>query len=334
MGETHPDPLDWTSWHDRLHRRLRLQPQQLPQGSSLLLAVSGGQDSMALLALLQDLAPLHGWDLRLWHGDHRWHDGSSQIAAELSNWCQQRQLPLQVEQAAPGQVPSEAKARRWRYERLEQRAREASADVVTGHTASDRAETMLLQLARGSDLAGLAALPSVRPLSPEGPQLRRPLLHLQRDDTLQICRDLALPIWEDPSNQSPEFARNRIRQEVLPVLEEMHPGSTQRMSELAERVSQVRDTQTELSQMALEVLHTPDGLDRRGLGALSSATRRLLLAQWLEQQRVPALSASQLDELSRRLDNGAPGGAADLAGGWQLSWKGGELVLQQREAEH
>jgi tRNA(Ile)-lysidine synthase len=193
---------------------------------------------------------------------------------------------------------------------------------------------MLLQLARGSDLAGLAALPSIRPLSPEGPQLRRPLLHLQRDDTLQICRDLALPIWEDPSNQSPDFARNRIRQEVLPVMEELHPGSTQRMSELAERVSHVRDSQTELSQMALEVLQTPDGLNRRGLGALSPATRRLLLAQWLQQQGLPPLPATQLDELSRRLDKGAPGGAADLAGGWQLSWKGGELVLLQREAEH
>ncbi|WP_250396959.1 tRNA lysidine(34) synthetase TilS [Synechococcus sp. MU1651] len=333
MGETHPSFLGWTSWHDRLHRRLLMQPQLLPQGSSLLLAVSGGQDSIALLALLQDLAPLHGWSLSLWHGDHRWHDNSSRIAAELSSWCQQRQLPLQVDQAAPGKVPSEAKARQWRYERLAQRGRQADADVVTGHTASDRAETMLLQLARGSDMAGMAALPSIRPLSPEGPLLRRPLLHLQRRDTLQICQDLALPIWEDPSNQSPEFSRNRIRQEVLPVLEALHPGSTQRMSDLAERVSQVRDSQTELSQMALGVLQTAAGLDRRGLGALSPATRRLLLAQWLQQQGVPALPSSQLDELSRRLESGAPGGAADLAGGWQLSWKGAELALQQRAAE-
>ena len=329
----HPTSLGWTSWHDRLHRRLLMQPQLLPQGSSLLLAVSGGQDSMALLALLQDLAPLHGWSLSMWHGDHGWHDGSSRIAAELSSWCQQRQLPLQVDQAAPGEVPSEAKARLWRYERLDQRGRQAGADVVTGHTASDRAETMLLQLARGSDMAGLAALPSIRPLSPEGPLLRRPLLHLQRKDTLQICQDLALPIWEDPSNQSPEFARNRIRQEGLPGLEALHPGSTQRMSDLAERVSQVRDSQTELRRMALKLLQTTAGLDRRGLGALSSASRRRLLAQWLQQQGVPALPASQLDELSLRLEGGAPGGAADLAGGGQLSWKGGELTLKQREAE-
>ena len=334
MGETHPSFLSWTSWHDRLHRRLLMQPQLLPQGSSLLVAVSGGQDSMALLALLQDLAPLHGWGLNLWHGDHGWHDTSSRNAAELSSWCQQQHLSLQVDQAAPGEVPSEAKARQWRYERLAQRGHQAGADVVTGHTASDRAETMLLQLARGSDLAGLAALPSVRPLSPQGPQLRRPLLHLQRHDTLRICRKLALPIWEDPSNQSPEFGRNRIRQEVLPVLEALHPGSTQRMSDLAERVSQVRDSQTELSRMALELLQTPAGLDRRGLGALNPANRRLLLAQWLQQQGVPPLAATQLNELSRRLESGAPGGAADLAGGWQLSWKGGDLVLQQRAAEH
>ena len=94
------------------------------------------------------------------------------------------------------------------------------------------------------------------------------------------------------------------------------------MSDLAERVSQVRDSQTELSRMALKLLQTAAGLDRRRL-----------LAQWLQQQGVPALPASQLDELSLRLEGGAPGGAADLAGGWQLSWKGAELVLQQRAAE-
>ena len=114
----------------------------------------------------------------------------------------------------------------------------------------------------------------------------------------------------------------------------MHPGCTQRMSDLAERVSHVRDSQTELSRMVVEVLQTPDGLDRHRLGALNPATRRLLLAQWLQQQGLPPLPAPHLEELSQRLEKGAPGGAADLAGGWQLSWKGAVLVLQQREAEH
>ena len=93
--------MGWTSWHDRLHRHLLQQPQLLPDGLCLLLAVSGGQDSMALLALMQGLAPLHGWTLSVWHGDHRWHHGSTQIATELSQWCTQRGLAIQVDQAEP-----------------------------------------------------------------------------------------------------------------------------------------------------------------------------------------------------------------------------------------
>ena len=118
------------------------------------------------------------------------------------------------------------------------------------------------------------------------------------------------------------------------MLEELYPGCSQRISDLAERVSHVRDSQTELSQMTLEILQTPAGLDRRSLGALSPATRRLLLAQWLQLHGVPPLPAAQLEQLSQRLHKGAPSGSADCAGGWQLSWKGGELVLQQREAGH
>ena len=314
-----------------------MQPQLLPQGSTLLLAVSGGQDSMALLALLQDLAPLHGWSLSLWHGDHGWHDGSSRIAAELSSWCQQRQLPMQVDQAAPGEVPSEAKARQWRYERLEQRGRQAGADVVTGHTASDRAETLLLQLARGTDLAGLGALRPVRPLfndSPDGAQLRRPLLGFSRADTSAMCRDLQVPIWHDPSNQSPAFARNRIRAEVLPVLEQLHPGCSQRMANLAERTSQLRDTQQELSQLALQPLRTSTGLDRRRLGALQPSTRRQLLVIWLAQQGVTALNAALLEQLTDRLALSAAGGGCDLPGGWRLQWQGDNLSLRPPATGH
>ena len=106
------------------------------------------------------------------------------------------------------------------------------------------------------------------------------------------------------------------------------------MSDLAERVSQVRDSQTDLSHLALEQLQTPAGLDRRRLGALNPASRRLLLAQWLQQQGVPALAAPQLEQLSHRLRDGAAAGSADLPAGWQLSWKGAELVLQQRATGH
>ena len=337
MGEHRPLALAWSPWHDRLHRLLLLQPKLLPQRQPLLLAVSGGQDSMALLVLLQELQRLHHWPLSIWHGDHGWHPDSTVIAAELQSWCQQRALPVQVDQAPQGSTTSEASARQWRYSQLQQRAEQLGADVVTGHTASDRAETLLLQLARGTDLAGLGALRPVRPISnnsPNGAQLRRPLLGFSRADTSAMCRDLQVPIWQDPSNQSSDFARNRIRAEVLPVLEQLHPGCSQRMANLAERMSQLRDTQQELIHLALQPLRTSTGLDRRRLGALQPSTRRQLLVIWLAQQGVTALNAALLEQLTDRLALSAAGGSCDLPGGWRLQWQGDSLSLRPPAAGH
>ena len=292
---------------------------------------------MALCALLRQLAPLHHWDLTLWHGDHGWHPDSGRFAAELSDWARGQELAIRIEQAEPAAVASEAAARRWRYGCLMEQASAGQRDVVTGHTATDRAETLLLQMARGTDLAGLGSLRPLRPLSadaPEGPWLRRPLLNFSRGDTAALCRELALPLWIDPSNDDPAYARNRIRLELLPVLETLHPGAERRMADLAERLSQVQDTRQELSELALQHLQRPDGLDRRGLGRLSSSSRRQLLALWLEQQGVPNCDAALLEELSRRLALGAAGGGCDLPGGWRLSWQGNDLTLRPPAAAH
>ena len=334
MGEQPSSAVAWTSWHHRLHQWLSRHPQLLPDGAQLLLALSGGQDSMALLRLLRDLRQQHQWRLQLWHGDHGWHPGSASVASELQHWCTSQGFELTIEQAPAQLAQTEAAARHWRYRALELQARRIDADVVTGHTASDRAETLLLQMARGTDLAGLASLRPVRRLSPDGPWLRRPLLGFSRADTARIGRDLALPVWEDPSNHSATYTRNRIRSEVLPVLEALHPDCSRRMAAQAERLSEVRDTQLELGALVLEQLQAGDGLERRRLGELSHASRRQLLAQWLQRQGVPSLDAPLLDQLSSRLDAGTPGGSSHLPGGWQLHWKGNSLKLQPPAARH
>ena len=337
MEEQRHPRVRWSPWHDRLHRRLQQQPELLPKQRPLLLAVSGGQDSMALLALLDDLVRLHHWPLQAWHGDHSWHPQSARIAEELQQWCGDQAIPLQIERAPSDLAANEASARHWRYDRLGIAAEQQQADVVTGHTGSDRSETVVLQLARGSDLAGLSALRPVRPLhatEPEGAQLRRPLLGFSRAETAQICQDLAIPIWQDPSNQSLAFARNRIRAEVMPVLEQLHPGSSRRIADLAERVSQVQDSQQELSRLALEALTIPTGLDRRRIGRLLPSTRRMLLAVWLQQQGVPGLDAELLEQLSARLAIGTAAGSSDLPAGWRLSWRGEQLTLQPPAAGH
>jgi len=315
----------WSADHLRLHRRLRQRPELLPEGATLLLALSGGQDSMALLALLRDLRRLHHWSLQLWHGDHGWRTESGAQADALAAWAQAQGVPLWRERWGQPQ-PGEAAARLWRYERLAERARTLGASrVVTGHTASDRAETLLLQLARGSHRWGSGPR-ALRPLV-EGIQLARPLLLFSRTDTARLCRTLQLPVWHDRSNEDPRFSRNRIRAEVLPVLEALHPGASGRLSALGERWEQEEEAELELQHLALAGLLLPGdtardapGLDRPGLMALATANRRRLLQLWLRQQGQPALPARQLEELLQRLEPRQGPGRLPLAGGGGLHW--------------
>ena len=329
----------WSSWHDRLHRQLLSQPTLLPYGARLLLAVSGGQDSMALLALLRDLKRLHNWELLVWHGDHGWHENSAVIATELKQWCEIQQQPITLSRAGvgsstKGSPTSEATAREWRYGELQHLAFEQKWDVVTGHSASDRSETLLLNLARGCDLAGLSSLRPMRPLDqhqPDGPQLRRPLLGFSRKETLAICKELALPIWLDPSNADKAFDRNRIRLEVLPVLEELHPGCSQRIANFAERVSRTWDTQQELTELVLASLLNREGdMNRRELNQLSPASRRQLLHCWLHQQSVSRLNSALLQHIIEQTGLQAAPGSIDLAGGLKLIWNKEWIVIETK----
>lgn len=322
----------WLHWHDRLHRQLLLKPTLLPRGTTLLLALSGGQDSMALLGLLRDLRKHHHWTLQLWHGDHGWHPGSACVSKDLAKWCAQEALPLRVSRSTAAITGSEAAARTWRYSELSQYAQKLnqtcassnSCTVVTAHTASDRAETLLMQLSRGTDLAGLGSLRQSRPLQANvsnGPRLVRPLLDFTREETAAICQDLQLPVWHDPSNNDLRIERNRIRQELLPVLESLHAGCSRRMARLSERISQVHDTQNALVDLSLQSLHTAgNGLQRPPLQALAADPRRTLLQRWLQQQGVRSLQARQLEELSRAIGPQQPPGERHLAGGHRLHW--------------
>ena len=324
----------WGPIHAALHRRLRRDPDLLPAGAPLLLAVSGGQDSMALTRLLQDLGRLHGWSLHLWHGDHGWRPESARQAEELQAWAEGCGLAITLERASAPPA-SEAAARAWRYDRLGAQALErACRHVVTGHTASDRAETLLLHLARGSHRQGLASLRRRRPLSPNSPiSLVRPLLGLGRADTGQFCADWALPIWLDPSNASPRFSRNRIRQEVMPVLEQLHPGCASRISALAERLEQEQAGLEELLDLALTTLTphpragTAPGLDRAGLTRLGQPNQGRILHHWLKRHSGLSLEAANLESLLGELQPHQGPGERPLGQGWRLGWSRRLLVL-------
>ena len=205
----------WSRWHHRLHQLLLDDPSLLPQGSGLLIAISGGQDSLALTRLLLDLREQHHWQLQLWHGNHNWRQDAAANAQHLQQLAAQWGLPLTVDCAEPA-PKSEAAARQWRYERLQRQAETRSCPLVlTGHTATDRAETLLFHLIRGADLTGLSSLRQTRPLG-AGITVVRPLLAFSRADTQACCEQLGLPVWHDSTNADRQFSRNRLRLDVIP----------------------------------------------------------------------------------------------------------------------
>lgn len=210
--------VDWTPLHAQLHQLLR-QRQLLEKHQPILVAVSGGQDSLCLLKLLLDLQPKWHWSLGVAHCDHRWPPDSSANAAHVAQMAQQWQLPY-FSRTAPQVLKREAEGRNWRYQVLAEIAQaQGYPTVVTAHTASDRAETLLFNLMRGSGTDGLTALKWRRPLTTDV-DLVRPLLAVTRSVTGNFCQTLGLPVWEDQMNRDLSYRRNRIRCELLPYLRE------------------------------------------------------------------------------------------------------------------
>lgn len=226
----------WSSAHAKLHVSLRARVL-LPKRSRILIAVSGGQDSLCLAHLLIGLADKWDWSLAIVHGDHQWREDSSENAAHVVRLAEQWNLPAWVE-IAESALTGEAAARQWRYRVFAKVARAQGYDyVVTGHTSSDRAETVLYNLIRGTGTDGVGTLPWVRQLDQRNPpvMLVRPLLRFSRQETAAVCQQQQLPVWEDSTNQDVALRRNRIRQELLPYLREhFNPQVDKALSQMAE----------------------------------------------------------------------------------------------------
>lgn len=223
----------WTALHAQIHRTVR-QRQLLLKDQRLLVAVSGGQDSLCLVRLLLDLQPKWGWKVAIAHCNHRWRSDAAANAEYVAHLAEAWQVPYH-EAIAPEVPSSEAAARDWRYQVLREIALEqAYSAVVTGHTASDRAETLLYNLMRGSGADGLQALTWTRDLAPSL-KLVRPLLEMTRLETAKFCQDANLKVWEDSTNQDWHYARNRIRQELFPYLRtHFNPQIEQTLAQTAE----------------------------------------------------------------------------------------------------
>ena len=205
--------------------------------------------------------------------------------------------------------------------------------LKTGHKASERAETVLIQLARGTDLKGLSTLREQRALNknhPAGCQLRRPMLLFDRHETRKICSDLKLPIWIDPTNTDTTITRNRIRQDILPVLEDLYPGCSRRMSAMAERLSTTEQSQQELVNLCIGSQQKLNKPLLETLRAATPTTRNILIKNWLKQQGINNINASQINQLSYRLCHSKDPGCQHFANGWRVHWKQSSLYAFQQ----
>jgi tRNA(Ile)-lysidine synthase len=197
--------------------------RQVDVGDTVLVACSGGADSLALLAATVFEASRKGWYVVGVTVDHGLQEGSSQRAAAVVEQMARLGADETVSVSVtvdPGGRGVEAAARQARYAVLgEVSQRFGDADVLVGHTLDDQAETVLLGLARGSGGRSLGGMRR------RFPPFRRPLLDLTRAQTEAACRAQGIDFWEDPHNRDPRFTRSRVRHRVLPVLEaELGPG--------------------------------------------------------------------------------------------------------------
>ena len=298
----------------------------LPRGGTVLCAVSGGRDSMALLHLLGALAAEEGFQVAAAHFNHRLRPGADRDEAFVRAWCAGRGIPLACGAGDAAAFAREAArsvedaARVLRYRFLEEAAEDLGADrVATAHHREDNAETVLMHLLRGSALQGLGGIAPVRG------RVVRPLLETGREDINGYIRRHSIPFVEDETNFDTAFTRNRLRLEVLPLLEEMFPGCGAR---LAGTAALLREDSGHLQREA-EAL-----LPREGTAAPLSllevrdaATRRRLV--WTLGARLGAsLDRRQVEAV---LGLGS-GGYLDLGGGLYAVRRAGELVLGRRES--
>jgi tRNA(Ile)-lysidine synthase len=290
----------WTPLHAQIHRTLR-QRKLLPKNQSILIAVSGGQDSLCLTKLLLDLQSKWQWKLAICHCDHQWRKDSEANANHVEKLAETWQLPFYL-QITGQELKSEAAAREWRYEALINIAATHNYNyIVTGHTASDRAETLLYNLTRGSGADGLQSLTWQRYLT-EKIQLIRPLLEITRVETAQFCVDFQLPIWEDSTNQELKYKRNRIRLELIPYLKEnFNPQVEKALSQTAEllqaEVEFLENTAQEILQKAAFNSPIPQ-INRSILRATPLAIQRRIMRQFLQQNLGFAPSFEQIEKLT------------------------------------
>ncbi|MDJ1131956.1 tRNA lysidine(34) synthetase TilS [Streptomyces iconiensis] len=313
-----------------------------PAGPPLVLvACSGGADSMALASALAFEAPRLGLRAGGVTVDHGLQQGSAERAQDVAARLTDLGLsPVESVAVHVGRTHNgpEAAAREARYAALDEAAeRYGAAAVLLGHTRDDQAETVLLGLARGSGTRSLSGMAAV---SGPGGRYRRPFLAVDRQSTRKACMVQSLPVWDDPHNADPAYTRSRVRHEALPALEKaLGKGVVEalaRTAQLSRDDADALDTWTDDAEHTVrtESAGAASGvsreLDTARLYALPPAVRRRVLRRAAIDAGAPAgsLFARHIEEMDRLITAWRGQRALNLPGRVEAVRQGGRLVVR------
>ena len=316
------------------------------RGSLLVVALSGGPDSMALLHSLLSLRDSAGLRLHVAHLNHNFRDEAEEDARFASAVANQLGLPVTVEKADPlayqrktGLSSFEAAAREVRYGFLARVAeRNGAVALATGHTADDLAETVLMHIIRGSGIHGLRGMEEVSTWrSREGDRkavLLRPLLDVMKSETAAYCRQRGIAFREDPGNRLMRFTRNRVRHELLPTLESYNPRIKDALVRLAHSSAlNVDYLEGEVAHIWPTVAEERDhsiALDSGILASLHPFLRRMMLRKAYQQlmgdtRRLEEVHLKAMEDFAA----GPPGRGMDLPRGLHLCTGYGRLIFRR-----
>ena len=299
---------------------------RLEAGDNVLVAVSGGADSLALaFAILKESKEFAITPIAITI-DHQLQSGSGAQAEKVENQLKEMGYGKVIIKKVVVTTESglEAGARDARYQALSACAsQEKAAKVFLGHTRDDQAETVLLGLARGSGTRSLSGM------AIENGIYIRPLLNITRDQTVAACRDVKIEPWNDPHNGNPEFSRVRVRTEVLPVMEEkIGPGIAAALSRSA---SILRDDADALDAIAHDEISQSDlaSLDCEHLATLARAIRSRVLRAAIYAAGAPSgsITADHLACVEALVTSWHGQGALSLPGGVKVERISGRLSL-------
>ena len=295
-------------FRESLRRNRLIEP-----GDTVLIAVSGGLDSVVLLRLLHSVREEMSLHLHVGHFDHRMRADSASDSAWVMQLCEDWQVGCTVG-CAELSPRNEEEARRLRYDFLERTADAIGARrIATAHHADDQAETVLFRMLRGTGVDGLAGIPARRG------RIVRPLLPFRRSELKEWAEETRLDWREDPSNATRVYARNRIRLDLLPRLEEQWPGTRHALTRLARAARRSRDAwESALAEIEKRVILSEDtGIIELARGVLLEyhpEIRARLLRRWLTRLgRAPGRAGTAVAQTFIRA--GESGSGIHLSGG-------------------